>query len=136
MSQFLFEITRQPSDAKQTLGEAVILKEGKNVFSCKTLELPWLNNLSQRSCIPKGQYRVRKRRSPKYGDHFHIQDVLGREFILIHQGNYHTQILGCILVGQTHTDINGDGYRDVTNSVVTLRALNKLLPNVFDLLIK
>jgi hypothetical protein len=133
---FRFEITRQPSDAKQTLGEAVVLKDGKSVFSCKTLELPWLNNLSQKSCIPKGQYRVRKRRSPKYGDHFHIQDVLGREFILIHQGNYHTQILGCILVGQAHVDINGDGYRDVTNSVVTMKALNKLLPNTFDLLIK
>jgi hypothetical protein len=30
-------------------------------------------------------------------------------------------------VGVAHSDINGDGFRDVTSSKVTMAALNKLL---------
>lgn len=130
------KITRQPSDAKQTLGEMVIEKAGKPVFRCKTLELAWKNNAQQVSCIPAGTYQVVKRHSPKYGYHFHIQNVPNRSWILIHHGNYHTDILGCVLVGQSHTDINGDGHRDVTNSKTTMVALNKVLPDSFQLIIQ
>ncbi|PSR57252.1 hypothetical protein AHMF7605_10485 [Adhaeribacter arboris] len=105
------------------------------IYNCKSLELPWRNNKPKVSCIPPGIYQVVKRNSPKYGDHFHIQDVPGRDYILIHQGNYHTDILGCILPGQAHTDINGDGLRDVTNSKNTLRMLLSLFPESFTLTI-
>ena len=44
----------------------------------------------------------------------------GRSGVCIHKGNYFTQILGCIIVGDSHTDINKDGYKDVTNSGKTL----------------
>ena len=111
---------------KQTLGEMVIA--GKVI---KTLELPEKNNAPQISCIPQGTYAVIKRNSPKYGDHFHILDVPGRSAILIHHGNYHTDIRGCILVGFGHSDINKDGYLDVTSSRDAMKWLNEKLPKEF-----
>ena len=108
----------------------------KKVFSCKNLELPWLKNKSQKSCIPEGEYKVVNRQSAKYGNHYHVLDVENRTFILIHPGNYHFQIKGCILLGEKLTDINGDGYKDVTNSVKTIKKLLKLAPKGFDLEIK
>jgi hypothetical protein len=132
----LLTIKRQPSDAKQTLGEAEITFNGSTVFRCKTLELPWKDNAPQISCIPTGTYKVMKRFSPKYGNHFHVLGVPGRSYILIHQGNFYSEIRGCVLVGAAHADINGDGIRDVTNSKVTMLALNKVLPESFQLVIR
>ena len=127
----MLEIKRQESCEKQTLG--ALYHEGKEV--CKTLELPWLENQRRVSCIPKGTYKVVKRHSAKYKNHFHITDVENRDWILIHHGNYYTDILGCILVGKSHTDINGDGLLDVTSSVATMKQLNDLLPDEFELVI-
>ena len=127
----MLEIKRQESCEKQTLG--TLYYEGKEV--CKTLELPWLENQRRVSCIPKGTYKVVKRYSQKYKHHFHILDVENRDWILIHHGNYYTDILGCILVGKSHTDINGDGLLDVTSSVATMKILNDLLPDNFELVI-
>lgn len=126
-------IQRSPSNDRQTLGTMTIVDADQKVFSCKTLELPWLNNATQKSCIPKGAYKVKKRTSPKYGLHFHIQNVPGRSWILIHSGNTHKDILGCILVGDAHRDINGDGYPDVVNSRKTLNHLLSIMPDEFEL---
>jgi len=129
-------INRQPSSKKQTLGEFRLIDDNcKVLFTGKTLELPWLNNQTQKSCIPTGTYQVVPRFSPKFKNHFHVLDVPGRSYILIHPGNYFTQILGCILVGENHTDINKDGYKDVTNSKTTLAKLLKLAPEGFKLTI-
>jgi hypothetical protein len=125
------EIIRQKSDDKQTLGKMYI----NDALVAHTLELAWKNNQRRISCIPEGTYKVVKRTSPKYREHFHILDVPNRDWILIHHGNYHRDILGCILVGRTHADIDGDGYLDVTHSVATMKMLNELLPDSFDLLI-
>jgi len=108
----------------------------KKVFSCKNLELPWLKNKSQKSCIPEGEYKVVNRQSAQYGNHYHVLDVENRTFILIHPGNYNFDIKGCILLGEKLTDINGDSYKDVTNSVKTIKKLLKLAPKGFDLEIK
>lgn len=129
-------LTRQVSEDKQTLGTLVLLDaQGKQIFSCKTLELPDKKNQSQVSCIPLGRYQITPRTSSKYGLHFLVNKVPNREAILIHFGNYYTDILGCILVGSAHTDINGDGYRDVTASKVTLNKLLGLAPKGFTLTI-
>jgi|DEB19_MinimDraft_2_1074335.scaffolds.fasta_scaffold13034_3 hypothetical protein len=124
----------QTAKDKQNLGLMFLIGEdGKILHKNFTLELPDLNNARRRSNIPKGTYTVKKRRSPKYGEHFHITDVPNRDMILIHNGNYHTQILGCVLVGSDIVDINKDGVLDVTNSVNTMKTLVKLLPNEFKL---
>jgi len=128
-------INRFEQDERQTLGDLMVMKEDAVIFACKTLELDWQNNEVKKSCIPTGKYRVLKRYSEKYGCHFHILDVPDRSYVLIHIGNYHTQTEGCILVGKSHIDINKDGYRDVTASKDTMKELNDILPDSFNLTI-
>jgi len=122
-------LKREKSDDKQTLGTMFY----KNIEICKTLELAWNNNNNRISCIPKGNYKVIRRRSLKYGNHFHVLDVPKRSFILIHNANYHYQLLGCIAVGTKHVDINKDGYLDIQQSKKTMQILLKTLPLEFTL---
>jgi hypothetical protein len=90
-------IRRNQSSDKQTLGEMTVTDDnGEIIFSCKTLELPWKDNQQNVSCIPTGTYNVTRRYSERFKNHFHIQDVPNRTFILIHPGNYYTQIRGCV----------------------------------------
>lgn len=88
-----------------------------------TLELPDLNNAKNVSCIPAKKYRAAYRLSPSKGDVIQLQNVPDRTYIQIHSGNYTSQILGCILVGDSIKDINGDKIPDVTNSKNTLKRL-------------
>lgn len=118
---------------KQTIGLLTVYHNLIKVFSCFTLELPWVDNKQNISCIPIGIYTVVKRTSDKYGLHFHIKDVSDRSYILIHQANFIDQLRGCIAVGDKLTDINGDGLRDVTNSKSTMNKLLNVLPNSFQL---
>lgn len=123
--------TYQP---RQTIGEFYI----DGIEFCKTLELQWLDNVRSKSCIPEGVYKVVKRlahEKRKY-NHFHITNVPGRSYILIHTGNYSSQILGCVLVGDKHIDINKDGLLDVANSTATLQKLYEKMPAEFELVIR
>lgn len=123
---------RQNYSEKQITGTLLVQDEAGDVqFQCKTLELPWKENKRNISCIPEGVYTVGKRFSQKYGWHFHVKDVPGRSYILIHPGNYHFQIRGCILVGDNLIDINGDGSKDVTNSQNTVDHLLSMMPSEF-----
>jgi Family of unknown function (DUF5675) len=122
----------------QVLGTFELFDGDKKIFACKTLELPWKDNQHKISCIPKGQYKTLQRNSAKFGDHYHVLElgggeVNGRDMILIHPGNFHTQLLGCILVGKAHADINRDGVLDVIESKNTLKALLHLAPQGFEL---
>lgn len=116
---------------KVTTSTLQIFDGDKSIYTCVTLELPWLHNARQISCIPEGTYNTKKRKSPKYGDHFHLQDVPLRDLILIHHGNFTKDTLGCIIVGKQIKDIDGDGICDVTNSKKTMDELNKILPDEF-----
>jgi len=100
---------------------------GNLLFQCVTLELPWLDNQPQVSCIPEGIYQVRTRRTDKFGLHYHVQDVPGREWILFHPANYTSQLRGCIIPGFHLTDLNKDGIPDITDSKA---ALNSMLANL------
>jgi hypothetical protein len=121
---------------RQTLGSLKVVDEhNKIIFDCVTLELPDLNNQKKISCIPAGKYEVKKRKSQKFGEHFHLLSVPNRSYILIHSGNFHTQILGCLLVGDRHVDLNGDKYKDVTSSKATMKKLLDILPEQFELTI-
>jgi len=120
-------LNRFASTKNETLGD--LIYRGKVV--AKTLELPWKNNTNRVSCIPVGIYPVIRRRSAKYGLHFHVQNVPKRSYILIHNANYYWNLLGCIGVGETHKDINSDGDLDITNSKVTMNKLLAILPDKF-----
>jgi hypothetical protein len=106
------------------------------IFTCKTLELPWKDNKHKISCIPVGTYDVIKFDSPHNGNVFLLQNVPDRGDIEIHAGNYHTDILGCILVGKGYEDIGGDHELDIINSRVTLLHLLDLMPDKFKITIQ
>lgn len=120
----------------ETLGELIVWDDQNDeAFRCKTLELPWKNNANNISCIPEGEYLVVKRKAHnlrKY-DHFHVTDVKGRTWILIHTGNKISHIQGCILVGNEFKHIDNDGNLDVVNSTVTLKVLYSIMPDKFKL---
>ena len=69
--------------------------EGKLI--CLTIELPWKNNETKVSCIPKGKYFIKKRYSKKFQWHLEVLDVKNRSLILFHSANNALQELnGCI----------------------------------------
>jgi len=107
----------------QTLGYFTLYDGLEKLFDCVTLELPWLANTTNVSCIPKGVYKVMPRYSPKYKNHFILEDVRDRKYILIHSGNFNTDTRGCILLGNRFAQINDDSLLDIAASRRTLDEL-------------
>lgn len=78
-------------------------------------ELPWRDNLPGKSCIPRGIYTVTWRNSLKHGMCYHVENVPERTDIEIHPANYVgdkekkfiSQLLGCIALGHSVKDLNG-----------------------------
>jgi len=134
MFDFDVLIERKRREKTQTIGELAVYQDRqKPIFFCATMELEEDCNAQRDDCIPVGTYKVVRRRSKKYGEHFHILDVPNRSLILIHPANYSSQLLGCIGVGEKIIDINKDGLDDITNSKATLKTLLTLLPKEFTL---
>lgn len=73
-----------------------------------TAEPPERDNRRNISCIPDGDYRLKKYLSPKYNETLMVLDVPDRSNILFHSGNYAGDTLlgyssdtdGCILLGK------------------------------------
>lgn len=130
-------LERYHYDDKQTLGKLYLLDSKSHIIEdWHSLELPWLDNKKRISCIPEGVYKAHKHNSPKFGESFWLQDVPNRSEVLIHKGNYHTDILGCILIGKDLSDINKDGYLDVTSSKKAIKELMKLTKDVDGIIIE
>lgn len=137
MKKYKALIERYDEDVKQALGRLYVLyPDNSTRYACDVLELPWMDNQRNISCIPVGTYQVVKHLSNKFGQCFWVQDVPGRSEILIHRGNYHTDIRGCILPGTDLRDINKDGLLDVVHSQDAMDDLLRLLPDTFELEIK
>lgn len=131
-------LNRLPEQSIETKGN-LSLEDG-NVF--KTLELAWLGNKNKVSCIPIGTYDWIKCAPTKKipYEHIAILNVPGRLGIRIHAANFAAgqmvQLLGCIAVGETYADLNGDKIDDITASKKTLEKLMGLLPNKGTITIK
>lgn len=132
------EMVKLIRNAKQTHPDVQTLGSlwYNGVQQCVTLELPWKDNKRKISCVPTGTYKVVRRTSQKYGEHFYLTNVPGRNLILIHAANYVTDLLGCIGVGREYAFINKDAYLDINLSKSTLAMLLKNLPKEFDLIIQ
>lgn len=120
-------IVREKSDSKQTLGYLEAMN-GDMSFSCRTLELPWLKNEKNISCIPKGTYDVVWTFSPKFLKYtYEIVGVPNRTGIRIHSASYYHQLNGCVALGNNVQDLNKDGEKDVINSKITVDAFNSFM---------
>lgn len=113
-------LNRVFDDGVQILGNILLMDDADIVGEFKTLELAWKNNSIGVSAIPKGWYNVVPYKSPSKGDVYLLEHVYNRTFVEIHAGNYHTQIQGCILVGEEYLRINDDNLYDMTNSKKSL----------------
>lgn len=118
-------LKRGKGDSKETLGTQILHRNGQSM-TVSTVELPWLNNQQNVSCIPIGTYLCKW--TPFHDTHhYELQNVPGRTGIFMHNGNYYSDSLGCIIVGTIPADINHDGELDVTSSVVTLAAMEAFM---------
>lgn len=93
---------------------------------CSALELPWKNNMRQKSCIPPGEYDLEflPNGSPKFSyPCFLVKGVQGRSGIMIHRGNYPKDTIGCILPGMKA------GKDTVQESTAALTKLVNLKPS-------
>jgi len=62
-----------------------------------TIELPWLENKKLISCIPEGEYNLRRRYSVKFKWHCVVENVPNRNHILFHPANDALlELKGCI----------------------------------------
>jgi len=78
--------------------------------SFSTIERPWLNNRSNISCIPEGQYITKylpRSASGKYKRVWHMQAVPNRSGILIHNGNFVSHSRGCLILGTGKSILGG-----------------------------
>lgn len=127
-------LNRISDDTKQSLGTLSVVLDNGQVFVCKTLELPWNNNDSNVSCIPKGSYPCKYTRSHRMSEHagkdvftYEVLNVANRAGIRIHSANYFSQLLGCVALGDAHKDINADGEADVPHSGATIAAFEQAM---------
>lgn len=95
-----FKITIQRSDYTNRECISGYLSINDNSPVCYTLELPWLYNIRNKSCIPEGSYYGKIRTDGSKGWRIQLEGVPNRDWIQIHIGNYIREIEGCILVGK------------------------------------
>jgi len=130
-SDNLLRLLRRYDGARGTLG-TLIFPNGDSIV---TLELPWLNNRNDVSCIPEGLYEINYRESPivertskgKYKKGYEIAGVPNRTFIMFHIGNFLRNSNGCVLTGTTVGMNDADGNRTITQSAVAFDKFMKLM---------
>lgn len=96
-------LIRYESTSEGTFG---VLKFGH--LELQTIERPWLNNTPFESCIPPGEYALLPFTRPN-GDQVYAltggtvsldkTDGFKRYLVLIHVGNYMTDVVGCVAPG-------------------------------------
>lgn len=131
------KIVRKTSDVDGTFGKLFF----NGQYVCRTGELPEkagdenVPNEQGIDCIPRGTYYCELRESPKFGLTYWVKDVPGRQWILIHKGNFcgdktkgrKADVEGCIVVG---TDISHLGdQKAVINSGIAFKEFMKVTNN-------
>ena len=89
LDRFLFHV----------LGTCGILRVVGTKFECYTLELPWVENKRNVSCIPAGLYVIKRDTFKGRYENFKLLNVRDRDAIEMHRANKITQLLGCIALG-------------------------------------
>lgn len=85
------------------------IEDDEFVYHFYAGELPWRDNKSDVSCIPKGRYTALWTKSPRFGRHMYLIDkVENRAGIRLHAANFmgddkkgfRKQVHGCIALGE------------------------------------
>jgi len=101
----------------RTLGWLSVWEGPVRLFRCACLELPWLNNEAQKSCVPAGEYPLILEYSPSFKtDLWELKLVPGRSECKIHAANFPHELRGCIAPGMVHADLDRDGKMDLASS--------------------
>ena len=122
-------VNRDEGNKEQTMGVCYVRDEqGCLLFKSESLERGWMDNERNVSCIPEGDYPVKLEYSSKFRKElYEIYDVPNRSECKFHAANYWRQLNGCIALGKNRKDIDGDGYRDVTSSKVTMAEFHEAM---------
>lgn len=128
MSIPVIEIFRDSQNNKQTLSTCKVVIDNQPMFASVALERGWKGNQSNISCIPMGTYEVVLEFSPRFNqDLWEIKGVPNRSECKFHSSNYWYQLNGCVALGRRPSDIDKDGYLDVTSSKSTMKDFHKSL---------
>ena len=74
-----------------------------------TLELPWVDNMHNISCIPTGEYECEFcEKTLNFENVYQVKNVPDRDSILLHVGNFPRDTHGCILIGSGRNTENGN----------------------------
>ena len=131
---------RTEDNGKQTASSAFAFDGTRKVFEFSTLEPPWKNNEVKKSCIRAGRYKVVRRYSARFKDHFIILNTEGRDLVLFHIGNFMGSLNpktekpdseGCVLSGMGFADIDKDGNPDLVSSRTAHERLLQWAPEGF-----
>jgi hypothetical protein len=135
----MFALLSRSYGEKQTTGCLYIFDGDRAVANVKSLELPYLNNQHDISCIPEGVYECELIYHKKFGVCYLLKDVPDREDIIIHIFNYaagkKVETRGCIGPGLRFVDINQDGNLDLQDSTKAMNLLRSVLPTKFKIYI-
>ena len=106
-----------------------VLLDGEVPYAV-TLERRWLQNRTDLSCIPAGEYLCRRVDSPRFGDTFEVMKVSARTDILFHKGNQAEDTHGCILVAAEFGELNDraavlDSRKGFGNFLARLAGVNE-----------
>jgi len=127
----LFRDDKYEENKDQSLGTFAVFDENKKIlFKCESIERGWQDNKRMISCVPEGEYPIVLEYSNRFEKYlWELKDVPNRSECKIHAANYARQLNGCIALGESRIDIDGDGNLDVTNSIKTVNKFNEIMGN-------
>lgn len=103
--------------------------EGKQLGA--TLELPWRDNEHDKSCVPAGTYKIRRRWSDAHKrELFALVDVPHRSDCEIHVANLPEDLLGCVGLGESLGNVekkNGHTGYGILGSEIAIDRFMKLM---------
>lgn len=125
------ETTTPGGTLAETLGRLSVVQQGRELWSCKAIELPGRDNQNNVSRIPAGTYVAEVVDSSPSFDYQHVwihdeNSVYAAETrsgVKIHIANYARQLRGCIAPGEEFVDLDRDGQLDVASSEAALKGL-------------